>query len=88
MNSNQKNVYDVIAEAVSLATPAEKIEVDQTPTFLKEPISVADFAAGVAAALGASAAELGQARGLPAYSLNKPGVSGDGMTRTSPTPVI
>jgi len=65
MNSNQKNVYDDIAEAVSLATPAEKIDVDQTPTFLKEPISVADFAAGVAAALGVSAAELGQARGLP-----------------------
>ena len=65
MNSNQKKVYDDIAKAVSLATPAEKIEVEQTPTFLKEPIKVADFAAGVVAALGASAVELGQARGLP-----------------------
>jgi crotonobetainyl-CoA:carnitine CoA-transferase CaiB-like acyl-CoA transferase len=65
MNSNQKNVYDDIAKATSLATPAEKIEVEQTPTFLKEPIKVADFAAGVVAALGASAVEMGRARGLP-----------------------
>jgi CoA-transferase family III len=65
MNRNQKKVYDDIAKAVSLATPAEKIEVEQTPTFLKEPVNVADFAAGVVAALGASAVELGMALGLP-----------------------
>jgi crotonobetainyl-CoA:carnitine CoA-transferase CaiB-like acyl-CoA transferase len=70
MNSNQKKVYHDIATAASLATPAEKIEVEQTPTFLKEPISVADFAAGVVAALGASTVELGQARGLPEQEIS------------------
>ena len=70
MNSNQKNVYDDIAKAVSLATPAEKIEVEQTPTFLKEPIQVADFITAVVAATGASVAELGQARGLPEQEIS------------------
>ena len=70
MNSNQKNVYDDIAEAVSLATPAQKIVVEQTPTFLKEPIQVADFITAVVAATGASVAELGQARGLPEQEIS------------------
>jgi hypothetical protein len=65
MNTEQKTVYNNIASAVSLSTPSEKIEVEQTPTFLKEPIKVADFATGVVAGFGASTAELGQARGLP-----------------------
>ena len=65
MNTEQKAVYDNIASAVSLSTPPERIEIEQTPTFLKEPIKVADFATGVVAGFGASTAELGQARGLP-----------------------
>jgi hypothetical protein len=60
MNKHQKKVYDDIAEATSLKTPAEKIAVEQTPTFLKEPIKVADFAAGVVAALGANVVQLGR----------------------------
>jgi crotonobetainyl-CoA:carnitine CoA-transferase CaiB-like acyl-CoA transferase len=70
MNANQKKIYEDISQAASLATPAEKIQVEQTPTFLKEPMKVADFAAGVVAALGASVAELGQARGLPAQEVS------------------
>jgi len=70
MNNEQQKVYDDIAHAASLQTPADKIEVEQTPTFLKEPIKVADFAAGVVAALGVSAAELGEARGLPSQEIS------------------
>jgi crotonobetainyl-CoA:carnitine CoA-transferase CaiB-like acyl-CoA transferase len=65
-----KKVYDDIAQATSLATSADKIQVEQTPTFLKEPIKVADFAVGVVAALGAHAAEIGEARGLPSQDVS------------------
>jgi crotonobetainyl-CoA:carnitine CoA-transferase CaiB-like acyl-CoA transferase len=70
MNANQKQVYDDIAEAASLATPADRIEVEQTPTYLKEPVKVADFAAAVVAAVGTSAAELGESRGMPAQMVS------------------
>jgi crotonobetainyl-CoA:carnitine CoA-transferase CaiB-like acyl-CoA transferase len=65
MNTDQRQVYNGIAKAASLATPADRVSVEQTPTFLKEPMKIADFATGVVAALGTSVAELGQARGLP-----------------------
>ncbi|HBG98435.1 MAG TPA: hypothetical protein DDY29_06810, partial [Rhodobacteraceae bacterium] len=61
----QATAYDNIAKAAGLTTPFEAISVEQTPTFLKEPIAVADFAVGVVGAVGTSAAELAQARGLP-----------------------
>lgn len=70
MNTNQKKVYDNIAKATSLATPADRIEVEQTPTYLKEPVKVADFAAAVVAAFGANTVELGQARGLPEQEIS------------------
>lgn len=70
MNVEQKQVYENIAKAASLATQAEEITVDQTPTYLKEPIKVADFMTGVVAATGASAVELGQSRGLPAQDIS------------------
>lgn len=70
MNANQKKVYDNIACATALATASESIQVEQTPTFLKEPIKVADFAAGVVAALGASVAEFGEVRGLPSQNVS------------------
>ena len=69
MNKVQKKVYDDISDAVSLSTPSEKINIEQTPTFLKEPIKVADFAAGVVAAYGASIVELGESRGLPSQDI-------------------
>ena len=69
MKQAQKKTYDDIASAVSLSTPFEKIAVEDTPTFLKEPIAVADFAVGVVGAAGASAAELGEARGLPSQDV-------------------
>ena len=62
MNEHQKQVYDEIARAASLTTPADAVHVEQTPTFLKEPMKIADFAVGVVGALGTSVAELGQAR--------------------------
>lgn len=65
INTDQKQVYDNIAKAVSIATPADRVTVEQTPTFLKEPMKIADFAVGTVAALGTSVTELGQARGLP-----------------------
>jgi crotonobetainyl-CoA:carnitine CoA-transferase CaiB-like acyl-CoA transferase len=70
MNTNQNKIYADIAMAASLVTPADTIQVAQTPTFLKEPIKVADFAAGLVSAFGASVAELGQARGLPAQEIS------------------
>ena len=70
MNNNQNKIYADIAKAASLATPADAIQVEQTPTFLKEPMKVADFAAGVVGALGACVAELGQARGLPGQEIS------------------
>lgn len=70
MNNNQNRIYSDIAKAASLVTPADAIQVEQTPTFLKEPIKVADFAVGVVGALGASVAELGRARGLPGQDVS------------------
>jgi crotonobetainyl-CoA:carnitine CoA-transferase CaiB-like acyl-CoA transferase len=69
MNPHQKQVYDSISRATALATPADKIQIDQTPTYLKEPVKVADFAAAVVAGFGANVAELGQVRGLPAQGV-------------------
>ena len=69
MKTEQKTIYDNIASAVSLSTPSEKIEVEQTPTYLQDPLPIADFAVGVVSALGASVAELGVARGLPAQDI-------------------
>ena len=65
MNAHQRQIYGSIAAATGIATPSEDVRVEQSPTFLKEPMQIADFAAGVVAALGTSVAELGQARGLP-----------------------
>jgi len=70
VNQNQKTIYDNIAAAGSLSTPFEAISVEQSPTFLKEPVRVADFAVGVVSALGASVAELGVARGLPSQDIS------------------
>jgi crotonobetainyl-CoA:carnitine CoA-transferase CaiB-like acyl-CoA transferase len=69
MNAHQRRTYDAIAQAAGIAMPAENVQVEQSPTFLKEPMKIADFAAGVLAALGTSVAELGQARGLPAQDV-------------------
>jgi crotonobetainyl-CoA:carnitine CoA-transferase CaiB-like acyl-CoA transferase len=66
----QKSIYDAIAKACMLSTPAESISVEQTPTYLKEPMGTADFAVGVVSALGASVAELGETRGLPAQQVS------------------
>lgn len=65
INTYQQQVYNDIAKAVALTTPADRIKVEQTPTFLKEPMKIADFAVGTVAAFGTSVAELGRARGLP-----------------------
>ncbi len=70
MNNNQNKIYADIAKAASLVTPADTIQVEQTPTFLKESINVADFAVGVVGAACASVAEFGQARGLPAQEIS------------------
>ncbi len=69
MKQAQKKTYDDIASAVSLSSWFERIAVEDTPTFLKEPIAVADFAVGVVGAVGTSAAELGEARGLPSQDV-------------------
>lgn len=69
MKQNQKKIYDNIAAANGIATPFDAISVEQTPSYLKEPVRVADFAVGVVGALGASVAELGVARGLPSQDV-------------------
>jgi crotonobetainyl-CoA:carnitine CoA-transferase CaiB-like acyl-CoA transferase len=65
MNANQQKIYDVIADAAALTTPFDRITVEQTPTYLQDPVRVADFAAGLFSAFGASVAEVGVSRGLP-----------------------
>lgn len=65
MNDSQRKIYDSIAKVASLATPAGEVRIEQTPTYLKEPVKAADYATGLVAALGTSTAELGVARGLP-----------------------
>ena len=69
MNKNQQHVYDTIAKAASLSTPSSSVTIEQAPTFLKEPVQIADFGAGMIGAYGASAAELGEARGLPSQNV-------------------
>ena len=62
---NQKKAYDAIASAAALKTPFDRITVEQTPTFLQDPLRTADLAAGLFGAFGASVAEVGMSRGLP-----------------------
>jgi crotonobetainyl-CoA:carnitine CoA-transferase CaiB-like acyl-CoA transferase len=69
MNNNQKKIYDSVTSAIGVEADASKITVKQTPSYLKEPISVADFITGVVAALGAAVDKLGQLRGLPAQEI-------------------
>jgi crotonobetainyl-CoA:carnitine CoA-transferase CaiB-like acyl-CoA transferase len=65
MNENQQKIYNAIAAAAALKTPFDRITVEQTPTYLQDPVRVADFAAGLFSAFGASVAEIGTSRGLP-----------------------
>lgn len=63
--TNQKQVYDAIAEATGVKTAFHEMTVEQTPAYLKEPVRIADFAVGVIAAFGANVVETGMSRGLP-----------------------
>jgi crotonobetainyl-CoA:carnitine CoA-transferase CaiB-like acyl-CoA transferase len=69
MNENQQKIYNAIAAAAVLKTPFDQITVEQTPTFLQDPVRVADFAAGLFSAFGASVAEVGMSRGMPAQDV-------------------
>jgi len=62
---NQKKTYDAIASAAAVKTPFDRVTVEQTPTFLQDPLRTADFAASLFSAFGASVAETGMSRGLP-----------------------
>jgi crotonobetainyl-CoA:carnitine CoA-transferase CaiB-like acyl-CoA transferase len=62
---NQQKIYSVIADAAAVKMPFDRITVEQTPTYLQDPVRVADFAAGLFSAFGASVAEVGMSRGLP-----------------------
>lgn len=66
---NQKKTYDAIASAAAVKTPFDRVTVEQTPTFLQDPLRTADFAAGLFAAFGTSVAEVGMSRGLPAQEV-------------------
>src|ERR1035438_1093034 len=67
--SNQQKAYNTIAAAAALKTPFDRITVEQTPTFLQDPVRTADFAVGLFSAFGASVAEVGMSRGLPAQDI-------------------
>ena len=62
---NQKKTYDAIASAAAVKTPFDRVTVEQTPTFLQDPLRTADFAASLFSVFGASVAETGMSRGLP-----------------------
>jgi crotonobetainyl-CoA:carnitine CoA-transferase CaiB-like acyl-CoA transferase len=64
VSANQQKTYDDIAAAAALKTPFDQITVEQTPTYLQDPVRVADFAAGLFGAFGASVAEVGMSRGM------------------------
>ena len=70
MNANQQKTYTAIADAAALKTPFDRITVEQTPTYLQDPVRVADFAAGLFSAFGASVAEVGMSRGLPGQDVS------------------
>ena len=69
MNANQQKTYNDIAAAAALKTPFDQITVEQTPTYLQDPVRVADFAAGLFSAFGASVAEVGTSRGMPGQDI-------------------
>ncbi len=70
MEQNQKTIFEHIAKATALSTTFGDLQIDQTPTYLKDPVRVADFATGVVGAFGASVAETGQMRGLPEQTVS------------------
>ncbi|MGA3318685.1 MAG: CoA transferase [Candidatus Korobacteraceae bacterium] len=69
MIENQQKTYNDIAAAAALETPFDQITVEQTPTYLQDPVRVADFAAGLFSAFGASVAEVGTSRGMPGQDI-------------------
>jgi hypothetical protein len=36
VNAHQRQMYDVIAQAAGIATPADNIEIEQSPTFVRD----------------------------------------------------
>jgi crotonobetainyl-CoA:carnitine CoA-transferase CaiB-like acyl-CoA transferase len=66
---NQEKAYNAIGSAAALKTPFDRITVEQTPTFLQDPVRVADFATGLFCAFGASVAEVGMSRGMPGQDI-------------------
>ncbi len=65
MKTNQKDIFEQIAQVTGLKTAYEELQIDQSPTYLQDPVRVADFVTGVVGTFGAIVAEIGQMRGLP-----------------------
>jgi hypothetical protein len=42
MNPNQQRAFEAVASAASLSAPHSSNEVEQAPTYLKEPVQVGD----------------------------------------------
>jgi hypothetical protein len=57
MEKNQKLIFKQVAKAAALNTTFEDLQIEQTPTYLQDPVRVADFATGVVGAFGASASQ-------------------------------
>ncbi|MEE9122798.1 MAG: CoA transferase [Syntrophobacteria bacterium] len=70
MEKNQKSIFKQVAKAAALNTTFEDLQIEQTPTYLQDPVRVADFVTGVVGAFGASVAELGEIRGLPRQTVS------------------
>ena len=65
----QRLAYDAVAAALPFDLDATKVTVAPGISYVKSPVKVHDYAAGVMAAFGSVVEHLGTVRGLPSQSL-------------------
>jgi crotonobetainyl-CoA:carnitine CoA-transferase CaiB-like acyl-CoA transferase len=65
----QKKAYDTVAAALPFHIDAAKVTVEPGVSYIKSPIKVHDYAAGVMGAFGSVVEHIGVQRGLPAQTM-------------------
>jgi crotonobetainyl-CoA:carnitine CoA-transferase CaiB-like acyl-CoA transferase len=68
-NPFQKKAYEAVAAALPFAIDPSKITVEPGLSYIRSPIKVHDYAAGLMAAFGSVVERLGTMRGLPAQTM-------------------
>ncbi len=68
-NPLQKRAYDAVGAALPFPIDPAKITVEPGASYIKSPVKVHDYAAGVMSAFGSVVEHIGTQRGLPAQTM-------------------